>query len=250
MSAPEMETLLHVLDLMIMKEWDEAKGLLEPFDDDVAGRLFLLVCDLEQNEQRRARALSVVRHEIGNTLSIARANLEGIADGVLAPTPDRIEGIVDSLSSAGRLLDDLRRFPESPGGVDVIRLETFDIDKLISAHAAAIAGLARAKNVRVVYDAPNQNGVGRSFRGDPSRVGQALSNALLNAVRYTPPGGTVHVRSDRAGSEITLEVRESDVSVVPRLLKVLGDDARVESSGDRGAIFAVTLPATPLANGA
>ena len=45
-----------------------------------------------------------VRHEIGNLLGIALANIEGMLDGLVDPTPARLEALADALRRANRLL--------------------------------------------------------------------------------------------------------------------------------------------------
>jgi len=255
MSTPFSEMLLHALDLTMMKAWDEAKKLLEPLDSPLAGRLFLLVCELEQQEQSRVRALTVIRHETGNALAIVRANLEGMADGLLPATPDRIESVIASLSSIATLLDDLRRLPEATSGVDRDRSETFNLSELIRAHAAAIVSLARAKNVELTCDAELTGNAQGTHQGDVSRIGRILREVLINAVRYTPPGGTVEIRCDRPGTDVTVRVYDKGASVaeIPhifepqtRLLRMLGGDASIESTDPHGATFTVNLPAAPL----
>jgi len=56
--------------------------------------------------EQRERAESV-RHEIGNMLTIAQANLEAMLDGVVEPTLDRLEGVRDALASASEQLKEL-----------------------------------------------------------------------------------------------------------------------------------------------
>jgi signal transduction histidine kinase len=270
-----VSAVLHAIDLASMREWDEAKALLEGLDDPVSNRLFMLVCELEAAEQLGLRQRSLVRHEVGNALTIAQANIEGIMDGLLPSTPARLEGVRASLASAASILEQLRRRPDAERQDDVIRIETFSICSLIAAHASAIAGLADAKGVRVVYDSCNQHlQTCEEFRGDASGVGQILRNVLINAVRYTPPGGTVEILCDREGSDIRLVVRDSGegiaaedlphvfeegfqgknavressglgLGVVKKLAGLFGGSARVEN-GERGATFVITLPTTPL----
>jgi hypothetical protein len=52
--------------------------------------------------------IAALRHDIGNALAIAQANLEGIIDGVLDPAPERLASIRESLAAAGARLNDLR----------------------------------------------------------------------------------------------------------------------------------------------
>ncbi len=45
-----------------------------------------------------------VRHELGNALSIVLANLEGMIDGIVAPTNERLEAIADAVRRSQTLL--------------------------------------------------------------------------------------------------------------------------------------------------
>ena len=44
------------------------------------------------------------RHELGNLLSIALANVEAMLDGIAPPTPERLESVADALRRACKLL--------------------------------------------------------------------------------------------------------------------------------------------------
>ncbi len=271
-----MTSILHAIDLACMREWSEAKALLEGLDDPISNRLFMLICELEATEQLALHQRSLVRHEVGNALTIAQANVEGIMDGLLASTPARLEGIRASLASASSIIEQLRRLPDAERPDDVIRIDTFSICSLIGAHASAIAGLAEAKGVRVAYESCNQRyDACEEFRGDASGVGQILRNVLINAVRYTPPGGIVEISCDREGSDIRLVVRDSGEGIAPedvphvfeegfrgknarressglglgvvkKLADGFGGNARVVEDDRHGATFVITLPTTPL----
>jgi len=44
------------------------------------------------------------RHELGNLLSIALANVEGMIDGLVEPAAPRLEALADALRQACRLV--------------------------------------------------------------------------------------------------------------------------------------------------
>jgi two-component system sensor histidine kinase BaeS len=272
------EVYLHAIDLATAGEIETAQSALEAIDDAVANRLRDLFAELGNQRSLQQRTQSLLRHEIGNALSIAQANLEGIMDGVLQATPERYAGMHNALESVGRLVDDWRKPPRSlEEKALTIRIDDFNICAIIGAQAALIDGLARAKNVEVYYAPCGQrHSECTHFRGDPQRTGQVLRNVLINAVRYTPPGGRVEIICDRPGAEITLVVRDSGpgiksediahvfedgyrgktagavkgsgigLSVVSQLLGALGGKARVISEEGNGATFVIELPATPL----
>jgi hypothetical protein len=44
-----------------------------------------------------------LRHELGNHIGIALANLEGMIDGIVPVTPARLEAVADALRAARKL---------------------------------------------------------------------------------------------------------------------------------------------------
>ncbi len=49
-----------------------------------------------------------VRHDLGNLLGIALANVEGMADGIVPATPERLEAVAESLRKARDAVEALR----------------------------------------------------------------------------------------------------------------------------------------------
>lgn len=88
-----------------MSAVSEARRLLAECREPYAARLVELLEEIERHERAQAGTISAMRHEIGNLLSIAQANLEGIIDGVLEGTPERLDGIREALVAAGDALN-------------------------------------------------------------------------------------------------------------------------------------------------
>ena len=105
------ENFLHALDLCMEEDWDGAKLSLENLDDSAATRLAMLITLQQERENNRVQTLTLARHELGNSLSVAQGNLEAMLDGVLETTPERLRSIVDSLRTAGALVIELRYSP-------------------------------------------------------------------------------------------------------------------------------------------
>src|SRR5438477_6788716 len=53
---------------------------------------------------------------------------------------------------------------------------------------------------------------------DPIRMRQVFLNLLRNAVKFTPDGGDVYVRSWDADARLTIEVEDSGVGIAPEVL--------------------------------
>ena len=264
--------LLHAVDMLVAHDWEQAKLALETLDDPIAGRLHLLVGECERREREEKRHAAFLRHEIGNALSIAMATVEGMVDGVLPFETERLHVVDGALHDVAAMLERWRKGvteTELPSGCD----ETFNICALIGAQYAGITGLAQAKGVRVAYyPCGKAHDACRNFHGDPVAVAQILRNVLINAVRYTPPGGNVELACELPEGELVVTIRDSGpgiapadaahifeegyrasetpgeglgLAVVDNLLRSFGGRARVVETSAAGTTFLIALPAVP-----
>jgi signal transduction histidine kinase len=84
----------------------------------------------------------------------------------------------------------------------------------ISALAEGVAELYQPLCEDKGLDFGAEYGRGLMIRGDAAFLGQALANLLDNAVKYTPPGGAVMLRTRRRGSgEVEISVTDTGPGV-------------------------------------
>jgi two-component system CheB/CheR fusion protein len=53
---------------------------------------------------------------------------------------------------------------------------------------------------------------------DPARLAQVIGNLLGNAVKYTPPGGSIWLTAERIAGEVVIRVRDTGVGLAPELI--------------------------------
>ena len=170
-------------------------------------------------------------HDIRNRLTVARANVEAFIDGKLTPTPGRLKGVLQSLSQLEELVTELRASQQAseadtrPMQIDVCEVLTREYDALEA--VAAEKGISFS-----VGRCPVKVEACGHFIGDPVRIGQIVSNVLLNAVRYTPPGGTVRVDCSHRAGQLEISVTDSGPGVPP------SEAEKIFKRGYRGAASA------------
>jgi signal transduction histidine kinase len=248
--------VLHALDLGMLGDWDGAKRSLENLDDPIVPRLTALLTDQQRRERERAEVQAVVRHELGNAISIAQANMEALVDGVLEPTPERLAGIRDAMITCGALLEELKK-QSRPIRESHVRIATFNLCELISSQVELLSGIAETKNVRVQYEPCERHsdrGGCADYRGDPDRVALIVRDVLLGAVRYTPPGGSIEIGRVRALGEIELSIFTGSAtkgdtggfSLASKLLEALDGQATILAEDSHNTSFLLRLPAIPV----
>jgi signal transduction histidine kinase len=245
-----MQRLFHALDLAALGDWESAKLAVEDLDDPIVPRFLSLITEQQRREKERSRMLAIARHELGNALSIAQANVEAMVDGVLEPTVERLSDIRDALHTCGSLLVDLRK-NTSPEATDDARTESFNICDLITHQAHLVSSIAESKNVGVASEPCAANDGSCTYRGDQQRISHAVRHVLLSAVRFTPPGGSVRIGCIHPNDEILLSVQNAAVSartesvglaVFSKLLQTVGGHARIVNDDPDSATFFISLP--------
>jgi len=172
--------ILHALDLCMLGDLHGAKQALENENDPAAERLLALITTLQEDRKKREDLQKMGRHELGNALSIAQANLEAMIDGVLEITPQRLRGIRDSLRTAGALLVDLRESPlRAPDEKAMTR--TFDLSELLGTQIAMVRSGGEPKNVAIA-------------QGDPETFASQFREALIAAIRHARPGENITLK--------------------------------------------------------
>jgi signal transduction histidine kinase len=249
------ERVLHALDLGVLGDWDGAKRTLEDVDDPIVPRLTALLTEQQRREQERAELQAVARHELGNAISIAQANVEALVDGVLEPTSERLSQIRDAMVTCGMLLDDLKKQNRRLRNTHV-RTDVFDVYDVITAQVNLLRRIAESKNVAIDYDAGKlrERAQGR-YSGDPEHVALIMRDVLLGAVRYTPPGGRVTIEDLRPGGELTVSVApnaaangngERGLALSSKFAEALDGHASVVMDGRENTTVLLLLPVAPV----
>lgn len=234
------EHVLHALDLAMLGDWEGAKRSLLDVDDPIAPRLSALFTEQQILESERSEARAIARHELGNAISIAQITVEGIIDGVLPATPERLDNIRAALRAAATLLSDLKH--PAPVRARARALdEPLDLGAIVTSQVALVSGIAEAKNVRIRYEGPAGADGDAGHRGDAGQIAHVLRDILINAVRSTAPGGRIDVHAAGPGDlMITIDDRNADRAGTMR--SVLGPQAQLRSSSSHSATFAIVLP--------
>ncbi|MBV8172237.1 MAG: HAMP domain-containing histidine kinase [Candidatus Eremiobacteraeota bacterium] len=221
------------------------------------------------------KRLSELIHEMRNQLSIAKANLEAFIDGKMAPTAKRLESVVQTLHHLDELIKDLRVLhPSLDAGrsASPARLQEINVCDLLQREFSSLEAVANDKHIALtVFRCPHPAAACQRFYGDPTRVGQIVKNVLLNAIRHTPPGGTVTVDCARRADELQVTVSDQGagiaredadrvfergyrasgapgsgsglgLAIVKELVEAHGGSVRLDSEAPAGARFVIRLP--------
>ncbi|MDT0167313.1 ATP-binding protein, partial [Actinotalea sp. AC32] len=194
-------------------------------------------------ERTRGEMLRDLAHELRTPLSSVRGYHEAIADGVLTADRATFDRVDAELSRIERLVEDLAAVSRAEERRIDPRLRPVRVADILTnaADSAALAFHDTGVEVRV------EAGEGGSWvLADPDRLHEALLNLVGNAVRHTPQGGTVSLRSSATSSTVQIEVEDTGEGipaehlqrVFERFYRV--DHARSRSTGGSGIGLTIT----------
>ena len=199
---------------------------------------------VEREESLRRQLVRDVAHEVRTPLAILRGTTEGLVDGVLEPDEETLRSLHDEVLRLTRLVGDLETLAAADAATLRLELREVDLAEVAGAAVALAKGAAADEDIALEPDlAP------ATTEGDPERLRQVVLNLLSNALRHTPAGGRIDVRTSAKDGEAVLEVLDTGPGIAPEDLPHVferffrGKDAEVSAGSGIGLAVASELVA-------
>jgi signal transduction histidine kinase len=195
---------------------------------------------LEKAETLRQNMVADVAHELRTPLSVLQGNLRAILDDVYALDKAEISRLYDETRLLSRLVDDLRELALADAGQLHLNLRPTDLAQVIHTTVDNLALAAEAQEVDLAAELPEAGGPALPpVLADPDRVAQVLRNLLVNALRHTPPHGSVAVTAVPNNGVVEIAVADTGEGIAPEHLPHVferfwrADAARSHGGGDQ-----------------
>ena len=165
----------------------------------------------ERSTRLRDDVLAVVAHDLRNpvhTILGAAEVIDVIDDG--AQHERHVQMIQRAARQMERLISDLLDVASIENGTLSLRTGPVDFTHLVSDVQELFERQAREGKIDLRRDIDPGIPV---IAGDQDRLGQALSNMLSNAIKFTPQGGTVRLYVTRTENEVLVSVSDTGVGI-------------------------------------
>lgn len=175
---------------------------------------------------------ALIVHELGNPITTIRGYAQLVHRGLTEPER-AVTAILTEVERLERLLAELRAVAQLDAGALCLRRQRIDLAILVQEVVAGIQTHTTRHHLRI-------EGAPGRLEGwwDPLRLTQVLENLLSNAIKYSPNGGEIVVRLERAGGAARVSVTDHGIGIppadLPRLFQRFTRTAAAQASKASG----------------
>lgn len=201
------------------------------------------VTELRRAEAIRRDFVANVSHELRTPLASLRALVETLEDGALDDPPaareflGRMHVEVDGLS---QLVEELLELARIESGRIQLRRVRQDVVAIVARAVERLRPQADRQGITLILS-PGERRIDAVV--DSDRLHQVIVNLVHNAVKFTPPGGTVTVRTERRDDQVAIIVADTGIGVaaadLPRLFERFYKVDRSRASAGTGLGLAI-----------
>ncbi|MFC1624183.1 ATP-binding protein [Candidatus Omnitrophota bacterium] len=202
----------------------------------ITKKLLIYSAERKRADEEKSAFVSNVSHEFKNPLNVIRGFLTLITDEAIGKINSQQKEILELAKNAInrfiRLVKDLLDLSKIEAGKMGIKKEKVDIillvDEILRFHERELSKkeLALKKEISQGIDL---------IWADKDKLSGVIINLLNNAIKYSPPGGNITVRLERAGGDIRFEVSDTGPGISKGSFhKIFNKFDRITAGGQEG----------------
>ena len=169
---------------------------------------------LAELNQLKSNFIANISHELRTPLTHLKGYLDLLAAEAFGPLSseqtETLRILLKSENRLERLIEDLILFSLASRGEMSLSLESVSIIELIGAAVMGSKQKAQAKSVTLETNLPEGLPV---LNIDREKIGWVLTQLLDNAIKFTPEGGTVRVKSWHESGIVYLAVEDTGIGI-------------------------------------
>jgi signal transduction histidine kinase len=175
---------------------------------DLASAFDQMADALDTEDRVRRNQVADLAHELRTPVAILQAGHEALLDGLADPTPGELSSLRDEVLRLARMVDDLQTLAAADAAALNLARQPCELAEIGATAADTLTHRFEAAGIELERNlAPVQ------VLADPRWLHQIVTNLLTNALKFTPAGGQVTVRTRASGPDAILEVADTGIGI-------------------------------------
>ena len=194
------------------------RRLAVPISGDEMARLALTVngmlARLEQSFDSLHRFTADASHELKTPLMVLRAGVERalIHPGIPAEILQSLDETLAQINQMSEMVENLLTLARADEGRAPLAVEEGDLRDVIGDVAETAGMLGESAGISVTSEIPASP---LRMAVDRHRIREMLLNLVTNAIKYTPPGGTVALTLMQEDGSVVFTVADTGIGIAP-----------------------------------
>lgn len=154
-------------------------------------------------EAHRRQMISNITHELKTPLAVIHSYAEGLLDGIAADKQAQyLDVILEETERMDGMVLEMLDLSRLEAGKVRLASDRFSLLELAQSIFEKLEPLSREKNLQIEYDLVEPF----SVTADEGRIGQVITNFATNAIKYSPEGGKIWIKTYRHGEKAIFSV--------------------------------------------
>ncbi len=262
-------------------QFNKMADQVQDYTTSLAQKVSEKTAQLELANRHKSEFLANMSHELRTPLNAVIGFSDVLTDEYFGPLNEKQHRYLRDINESGQhlltLINDILDLSKVEAGRMDLDLTEFALSHAIDNAVVLVRERALRQQLQLKQSVPDEVG---TVVADERKFKQILINLLTNAVKFTPPGGSIAVSACRTGDEIQVTVHDSGIgiaaeqheavfheftqlrsaavdrhegtglglSLVRRLVELHGGWIRLESAPGKGSAFTFSIP-QPAATG-
>ena len=189
---------------------------------DLARTFNTMAANLQQIDSSRGQFMGNIAHELRTPMTTIKGFIDGILDGTIPPELQNhyLQLVSQETGRLARLVQNMLDLSKLESGEYRVNARMFNIWETLT-------GVALSAEQRINDGQIELEGLTMDERvlvyADPDLIHQVAYNLLDNAIKFTPPGGTIRFSVEKLGPEAEIAIWNSGQGIAPEALPFVFD---------------------------
>lgn len=187
-------------------------------EDNKIGTLIILhdVTREKTIERMKTEFVSIAAHQMRTPMSAIKWTLRMILDGDLGPVTNEQKDFLEKTYASNErminLINDLLNVTRIEEGRHLFNLILINIEEITQNIVNSYLEFAKRKSIKMEYLNPEKKLP--QVKVDVEKIRLAISNLIENAIKYTPPKGSIKIKVSQEGERVQLSVKDTGVGIL------------------------------------